>query len=50
VVIAVFPPRRHKFEPVSGHVEFVVDKLTLGPISSGLKGNTPKVIRGERRK
>jgi hypothetical protein len=27
---AGFPPRRHEFEPRSGHVGFVVNKVTLG--------------------
>jgi hypothetical protein len=33
-LVAGFPPRRPEFEPVSGHVGFVVDKVTLGQVFS----------------
>jgi hypothetical protein len=33
-LVAGFPPRRPKFEPRSGHVGFVVDKVSLGRVSS----------------
>jgi hypothetical protein len=29
-VLSIFPPRRPGFEPGSGHVVFVVDKVALG--------------------
>jgi hypothetical protein len=29
-LVAGFPPRRPRFHPRSGHVGFVVDKVTLG--------------------
>jgi hypothetical protein len=33
-LVAGFPPRRPGFEPRSGHVGFVVDKVTLGEVFS----------------
>jgi hypothetical protein len=29
-----FPPQQHGFNPRSGHVEFVVDKVELGQVFS----------------
>jgi hypothetical protein len=34
VSLAGFPPRRPGFEPGSGHVEFVVDKVAMGQVFS----------------
>jgi hypothetical protein len=33
-LVAGFPPRRPGFDPGSGQVGFVVDKVTLGQVSS----------------
>jgi hypothetical protein len=33
-LVAGFPPRRPRFEPGSGHVGFVVDKVALGQVFS----------------
>jgi hypothetical protein len=33
-LVAGFPPRRPAFEPGSGHVGFVVDKVELGQVLS----------------
>jgi hypothetical protein len=33
-LVAGFPPRRPEFEPTSGHVGFVVDKVILGQVFS----------------
>jgi hypothetical protein len=33
-LVARFPPRRPGFEPRSGHMGFLVDKVALGPVFS----------------
>jgi hypothetical protein len=33
-LVAAFPPRRPGFEPMSGHVEFMVGKVALGQVTS----------------
>jgi hypothetical protein len=33
-LVAILPPRRPGFEPRSGHVGFVVDKVALGQVFS----------------
>jgi hypothetical protein len=37
-LVAGFPPRRPGFEPRSGHVGFVVDKVVLGQVLSWYLG------------
>jgi hypothetical protein len=38
-LVAGFPPLRLGFDPRSGHVGFVVDKVVLGQISSKYLGS-----------